>query len=337
MNRPFVLAAATGAGLLAGGCAGTLPLDRPSLQHSHVKPVLTEHSLALACLGDLIDQGGKPRLSVYVRPIPDKTVPSRYEDRRLSLGGKWWLHTAIDKIGSERVVSVTSRERARQSDHYIEITGAWTQDDFEAGRRRAELDAGRSGSSTDVGLFAGTRSSFDVIAGDFISVRNGQVVHATAISLAVGSRRDGMGLRIQSGVYDVELDLSTTVNEGPQFAQRRITEAAALVHVGRAFDIDYRPCIEMGWASSAEYQAHLHAYLAMPADERHRTLQKALRKAGYQPGAPDGVWGANSSRAMMRFQADLGLPISGRPSAEMHSALLRAGSKGPEVPGNANP
>jgi hypothetical protein len=120
----------------------------------------------------------------------------------------------------------------------------------------------------------------------------------------------------------LRLDLSTSVNEGPQFAQRRIAEAAALVHVSRAFDIDYRPCIEMSWASSSAYQERLRAYLDKPRNERDRAVQQALREAGYKSGPADGIWGQNSARALMRFQSDRGLPVTGRPSAEAYMALL---------------
>lgn len=323
MKRLMTLIAlpAVAAGL--SGC-NTLPVnDRPSLQENHVKPVLTEHSLALACLGDLIDQTNLPQLSVYVSPIQDQTVPTRFEERRLSLGGEWWLHTAINKIGSDRVVSVTSRAVAQSTPNYIEISGAWTQDDFSVGQRNAELDARRSGSLTDFDVLAGTRRSIDVIAGDFLTVRNKRVMHATAISLAIGTQRGGFGLRIQDATYDVAVDLSTSVNEGPQFTQRRIAEAAALVHVSHAFDIDYRPCIALSWASPTAYQKHLKDYLSEPVAGRQRRVQAALQNAGYDPGHPNGIWGPRSANAMMRFQSTRGFPVTGRPSAELYLSLLR--------------
>lgn len=321
MNRLLASVTMPAVAVLLTGCNTTFVNDRPSLQRSDVKPVMTEHSLALACLGDLIDGSAQPPLTVYVNPIADRTVPVRYEKRRLSLGGEWWLHTAINKIGSDRVVSVTSRKVARNSGNHIEISGAWTQDDFSVGNSNAEVNASRAGSVSDFALFGGMRRSIDVIAGDFLSVRNRQVLHATAISLAVGAQRDGFGLRIEDATYDLALDLSTSVNGGPQFAQRRIAEAAALVHVSRAFDIDYRPCIEMSWASSSAYQEHLRAYLDKPKEERNRALQQALRDAGYESGTPDGIWGERSARALMLFQVDRGLPVTGRPSAEAYMAL----------------
>lgn len=322
MNRLLVTVATPAMALLLAGCNTTFVNDSPSLQRTQVTPVMTEHSLALACLGDLIDTSGRPPLTVYVNPIEDRTVPLRFEKRRLSLGGEWWLHNAINRIDSDRVVSVTSLKTARSRGNYIEISGAWTQDDFAVGSSSAEVNASRAGSVTDLDFFAGTRRSIDVIAGDFLSVRNREVLHATAISLAVGAQRDGFGLRIEDATYDLALDLSTSVNEGPQFAQRRIAEAAALVHVSRAFDIDYRPCIEMSWASSSAYQERLRAYLDKPRNERDRAVQHALREAGYKSGPVDGIWGQNSARALMRFQSDRGLPVTGRPSAEVYMALL---------------
>jgi len=87
-----------------------------------------------------------------------------------------------------------------------------------------------------------------VIAGDFVSARDGRVIHASGISLMVGSGQTGLNLRIEDGGDSFELDLSDSHNEGPQFAQRRITEAAALVHVAHAFRLDYRPCMTAGWS-----------------------------------------------------------------------------------------
>jgi hypothetical protein len=89
----------------------------------------------------------------------------------------------------------------------------------------------------------GARRSFDVIAGDFVSSRSGQVTHAAAISVVVSSSRAGMNLEVEDGNRTLSLDFSQQSNDGPQFAQRRIAEAAVMVHMARAFGVDYRPCI----------------------------------------------------------------------------------------------
>jgi hypothetical protein len=323
MSRIVSAAGAAISAIALGGCTPPLVNDQFSLYRHDVQPVMTEHSLALACLGELIDQSGRPRLTVYVDRIDDKTVPKRFEDRRLSLGGAYWLHTAIDKISSERVVSTTSRKRGQGAGNSIVLAGAWTQDDLGVGRAEGSFDGRWEGGSRDTDLFLGARRSTDVIAGDFLTVRNGIVQHATAISLAIDADRSGFGLRIEDGSRDLAFDLTRSTVEGPQFAQRRIAEAATLVHLARAFDVDYRPCIEVGWASAPAFQERAAAYFAMTPGERHRALQEALNAAGYDVGSADGVWGARSRNALMAFQAGRGLPPTGRPSVQAYLALQR--------------
>ncbi|OYW87175.1 MAG: hypothetical protein B7Z23_14120, partial [Pseudomonadales bacterium 32-61-5] len=119
------------------------------------------------------------------------------------------------------------------------------------------------------------------------------------------------------------VELGNSSSDGPQFAQRRIAEAAVMVHVAHAFEVDYRPCIETAWASPGSYAANVQAYGRMSAGERHRAVQQALARAGHPGGAADGVWGEQSSRALMRFQAANKLPVTGRHSAEVYAELLR--------------
>ena len=321
----YRMAIALSCALLTGGCAMYTVNDQPSLNRTQLEPVTTEHSSALVCLGDLIDQSGKQALKVYVQPIPDKTVPTRFEKRRLSLGGAWWLHTAIDRISSDRVISLTNRPKHRKGENIIEISGAWTQDDMEVGNGSAEISGLGIGKRLSE-FFLGAQRRIDVIAGDFLTVRDGQVKHATAISLAVDSRRAGFGMRIQDGSRDYAIDLAEGANEGPQFAQRRIAEAAILAHIGNAFDINYRPCIEAGWVNPAKHQLKIRNYLSLTQKERNLAIQKALVEVGYELGKPDGIWGQQSSFALMSFQSDRGLPITGHPSVPVYATLLQQGS-----------
>ena len=244
MNHKLMLATAAIGVLTLSGCATTLTNDRPGLDRRAITDVDTDYSLGLSCLGKRIDRTRKAPIMVYVDHIDDLTVPERYDGRRLSSGGKWWLHTAINKIGSRRVQAVTASttKADRGNPNHLVLTGAWTQDDQEVGRTGAMFDALLS----DFGINIGGRESFDVIAGDFVSSRQGRVVHASAISVAVSSRNAGFNLQVEDGDREFGLDFSRSAKEGPQFAQRRIAEAAVMVHIARAFDVDYRPCIEPG-------------------------------------------------------------------------------------------
>lgn len=241
-HRPLAFAVLLGTLGLAG-CASS-PVDRgPAGQPARVAPVTTEHSEALACLGQMIDRKRAPRLTVFVADIEDRTVPERFEGRRLSGGASWWLHTAIGKLGTDRVVStLESPGKAVDTANHLVLSGAWTQDDMKVGKLGGELAAIVS----KLGIGFGASRSFDVIAGDFVSSRQGRVVHASAISVAVSSRNAGFNLQVEDGDREFELDFSRSAKEGPQFAQRRIAEAAVMVHIARAFDVDYRPCIEPG-------------------------------------------------------------------------------------------
>ena len=322
MKTPIPALGITAAALFGlGGCA-TLVNDQASDYRSTVNPVMTEHSLALSCLGELIDRSGKPVLTVFVDDVPDTTVPRRFDERRLSSGGAWWLHTAIDRLGTDKVRSADA-DRTRPRGNHIVLEGAWTQDDADVGRGGADASGRRR---TGTGLFDlgfGLQRRTDLIAGDFMSSRGGHVLHASAISVAVNAADASFGLRIQDGRNTFGIELGKRSNDGPQFAQRRIAEAAVMVHVARAFDVDYAPCIELSSASPASYAASVQAYGRMLPADRHRAVQQALARAGHPAGAADGVWGEQSARALMRFQAAHRLPVTGRHSAEIYATLLR--------------
>ena len=322
MKTPIPALAVTAAALFGlGGCA-TLVNEQASGYQSPVNPVMTEHSLALSCLGGLIDRSGRPTLTVFVEDVPDTTVPRSFEERRLSSGGAWWLHTAINRLGSDKVRSA-SAERAKPGGNHIVLEGAWTQDDSDVGKGGVDASGRRRTGSGLFDLGFGFQRRADVIAGDFLSSRNGRVLHASAISVAVNSSNASLGMRIEDGRNSLGVEMGNSSSDGPQFAQRRIAEAAVMVHVAHAFDVDYRPCIETAWAAPGSYAANVQAYGGMPASERHRVVQQALARAGHAPGTADGVWGEQSARALMRFQAAKRLPVTGRHSAEVYAELLR--------------
>ncbi|MBA4264173.1 MAG: hypothetical protein C0453_03745 [Comamonadaceae bacterium] len=238
--RKIPLIGAAMAMSLLSGCA-TLSDGTSLLPVGQVAAVDTDYSLGLSCLGKRIDRSGQSPLLVHVDPIADQTVPRNFEERRLSSGGKWWLLTALQKLNAANVRIVTedgSRADPRNPSHLV-LSGAWTQDDLELGGQEAGIKAW----IPKVVLDLGARRSFDVIAGDFVSTRSGRVAHAAAISVVVHSGRAGMDLKVEDGDRKLSLGFSQRLSEGPQFAQRRIAEAAVMVHMARAFGVDYRPCI----------------------------------------------------------------------------------------------
>ena len=58
--------------------------------------------------------------------------------------------------------------------------------------------------------------------------------------------------------------------------------------------------------------------------DRIANLQRALRRLGYDPGPVDGIPGARTRAAIRAFQTDAGLPVNGRISERLESAVLAA-------------
>lgn len=308
-----------------GGCASLAPNQQASTYSTQVKPVMTEYSQALHCVGQLIDSSDAKPLTVYVRDIDDETVPTRYRHRRLSRGGAWWFHTAIDKMRSDKVTSIVKLppKKQRASANILVLRGAWTQDDQKVGvnEKSVGFKNADGGWIDRLGWFS--EQHISVIAGDFVSTKSNQVMHASAISLAVNNSDNSYELRIDDGSRRLNLGLTNDVNEGPQFAQRRIAEAAALVHVARAFQIDYRSCVEQGWSNPSTYTTQMREYATATHEQQYQKMQRALSAAGYYEGNIDGVWGSQSAQALMLFLTEQGAAPVGQPSAEHFAMLIK--------------
>lgn len=308
-----------------GGCSSLTANQHASRYETDVKPVMTEYSHALSCVGELIDSSTAEPLMVYVRDIDDETVPSRYRERRLSKGGAWWFHTAIDKMQSERVTSTlkSPSKKQRKNGHFLVLSGAWTQDDIEVGNNGQNIGFNNLGGGIldRFGWFNNQQTS--VIAGDFVSTKEGNVIHASAISLAVNGSDNSYELRIDDGSRRLDMGLTHEVNEGPQFAQRRIAEAAALVHVARAFDIDYKSCLQQDWSNPSHYKSKMNHYITSSTQEQHEQMQSALSAAGYYSGDIDGKWGLQSKQALNVFLAEQRLVPGGNPSAHVYGLLIK--------------
>ncbi len=287
---------------------------------AEITPVVTEHSFGLQCLGSIIDESNLQPILIKVDKIRDRTIPARLNDRsRLSQAGEWLVHTAISKLETERVRSTigkTDRPRA------ITITGAWTQDD-ELLRRSGGLGA--------IGWVTGKltlrgRQSYDYIAGDFVTTQRGVVLFSTAIGVVLGSRSVDAKLFVENGDEFAEIGFEGRWADGPQLAQRRIAEAATLIHVANYYKLDYRPCLESGWGDPDTFRDSLASYASMRTRDRNLAVQTRLANLGYSPGSIDGLWGQTSRQALMAYQAANRLPATGKPSAVIF-ALLNSGAR----------
>jgi len=304
--------------MINSGCSSLTTLDYAAAGRSQVTPVMTEYSLGLTCLGELIDQTNKPPVTIYVDDINDRTIPDRFEKRRLSHGAKWWVYTALNKIGSHRIHAITKKYKlSGENSNCLVFSGAWTQDDVNV----KKIGGGVKAQLGDFYFGIGASRTFDVIAGDFVSAVNGKILYASAISVAVAHGEEKALLKVEDSDSSFAVDVSDTMNEGAQCSQRRIAEAAVMIHLSRYFGINPQSCIEAGWAAPQRFRERLDEYKSLSNRAQIKALQRELQQAGYNPGPVDGRWAGRSSRALMRFQADQGYPVNGRRSALAYAIL----------------
>lgn len=319
----FSLSAIALAGLSACGSLDVIEPRDPGLNaKSEVTPVLTEHSFALQCLGSLVDESNVQPIVIEVDSIRDRTIPDRLNDlSRLSQASEWLVITAISKMETRRIRSTRDAEDSATRPAFV-IDGAWTQDDEllrqSGGLGDLEWLTGR--------LRLGADRRFDYIAGDFVTEVDGVIEFSTAIGVFVGADDIEARLLVDDGVNSASVGFDARWADGPQLAQRRIAEAATLIHVARFFEIDYRPCLESGLGDPARYRASLQRFDSMSAHDRQRAAQSALAELGYNPGRIDGAWGDQSRGALMAFQAERGIPVTGELSSSVF-ALVEFGAK----------
>lgn len=319
-NQPPLRAALCAVSIFAmSACAAIEAPSMPRLGAAEVTPVLTEHSMGLQCLGALIDDSGMAPIVIGVGDIRDRTIPARFNDRtRLSQAGEWLVVTAISKMETDRVRSALEEEvEDRKIKTSFTITGAWTQDDELLRQSAGIADLGWL--TGRLGLSGARR--FDYVAGDFTSSRNGVVEYSTAIGVFLGANQVRASLLVEDGVNFAEIGFDARWADGPQLAQRRIAEAATLIHVAHALKIDFRPCLESGWGDPVAFRANLEEYERMAQIDRDRAFQLALFQAGMDPGAIDGRWGQKSRTALQTWQSQKGLPVTGRPSPAVYALL----------------
>jgi hypothetical protein len=324
-------AAAMAAFLTTTACAHT-ELDAAMLRKgSAVTPVFTEHSAGLRCLGGLIDQSGAAPIDVLVRDIDDATVPRFNEERRLSLGGSFVLHTALSRLESQKVAGTLDGDA--RGPRVLVLSGAWTQDD----QRASDGGVGVRARAGNVSARIGARSSSDFIAGDFASSIGDRVLLSTAVGVALSRSGQDATLIVDDGREGAEVGLDRRSVQGAQMAQRRILEAVAIVHLANFFKLDYRACLEASYAAPDAFIGALEGYAKMSAVERIKAVQRELARTGHLKGAADGKWTEASRAALSAFQVERKLPVTGRASGVLFAFLATAPTAPAVAPAPAKP
>lgn len=304
------------AALALGACGSVAPAPSAFQARAPISAIQTNEAEGLRCLGRLIDASPRGPVDVVVGRIHDRTVPRRFEDRRLSKGGEWWVHTAIAKMNTRKVGSLDRGDADGIGAGALVFEGAWTQDDRVGVEGSSELSAVLG--NVAFSLFGDVE--YDLIAGDFTTVRNGRVTYASAVGAVIGAGSGDAEFFVRDGRDSYAFAIGGGVIEGPQMAQRQITEAALAAHLASYYGVDYRQCFVSRDGGEASYSA-------MSPRERNLALQRNLRTLGHYDGAIDGIWGPRSTAALRRFATDSNLPTSDRPTEALFLAARDAAAQ----------
>ena len=328
--------------LALGACGSIAPGHKAFQARAPISAIDTDQTAGLRCLGRLIEASPRGPVEVVIGSIRDRTTPPEFRDRRLSRGGEWWVHTAIANLGTTKVRSSepgsTSGSTSGSGGRQLHFEGAWTQDD----RVGLEGDAEFAAVIGSVAFSLFGEVEYDLIVGDFTTVRNGRVTYASAVGAVISAGSGDSEFFIRDGRDSYAFDIGAGVTEGPQMAQRQITEAAVAAHLAAYYDVDLRSCLVVRGAErrtaavgttaspTAAPTAGLtgnERYAELSPRQRHLGLQQALKTLGHYQGRIDGIWGPQSAAALQRFAQQAQLPASDRPTAQLYQAARDAAAR----------
>ena len=141
--------------------------------------------------------------------------------------------------------------------------------------------------------------SIDLAAG---AVMKMWAVGAGALALALGGCGDGTDRTMSSADGGAGLNPSTSLT----MVQDVLRSTAA----GARTASDRADPVKPAWRNGSHATAN-----------DVKTVQSNLAAIGYRPGAVDGVAGARTRAAIRRYQADNGLPVSGKLSPELAQSI----------------
>lgn len=115
---------------------------------------------------------------------------------------------------------------------------------------------------------------------------------------------------------DPQIQTTKSAFHRPARRRRSVLPAlTALLLAGGALTLAPVPAAAQdGWQSPGYEEA---------ADRDIQELQRALDRAGYDPGPIDGRMGPGTRDALRDFQRDNALPVTGRPTAQVRAALMQ--------------
>jgi peptidoglycan hydrolase-like protein with peptidoglycan-binding domain len=333
---------------LAGMMTGCAISPRDNINHFEriptentpvVPPVrsISSFSDGLQCMDRMLRDYRVPQTLVTSKIIPDASG-------KVSVGTKEMVITAlsvmsrtsgtfryvdyeVDALRQDTVQNLTTllmnagQMRLQKPQLYISGSVAFMDQNVSVSRMGGGISARNweSGYSRD---FIGTVFGMELHLGDFatrtllpgVDSANQIVVSNAAHGFDVGGRIRKTG---------VQFNFSREISQGTGTAVRTLVELGVIELVGKWARVPYWQCLALDQAHP-EYQAQMRAWWEdMAADERMRLFQNALRSSGYFNGAVDGKPSAQLKDAVMRYQADQHVGVTGNVNYETYERLAK--------------
>jgi Domain of unknown function (DUF4384)/Putative peptidoglycan binding domain len=141
------------------------------------------------------------------------------------------------------------------------------------------------------------------------------------IIVANAARGVDLGGRIRK--TGVQFNLGQEVSQGTGPAVRTLVELGMVELVGKWARVPYWQCLALD-QTHPEFQYQLREWWqSMSADERMKLFQTGLRSQQYFQGSVDGLASAALKDAVMRYQADRQVVVTGNLTYETYEQLVR--------------
>lgn len=176
-----------------------------------------------------------------------------------------------------------------------------------------------SGYSRD---FIGTVFGLEMHLGDF-ATRTLIPGVESANQLVVGNAAHGFDVGGRIKKSGVQFNFSREVSQGLGPAVRTLVELGLIELVGKWARVPYWQCLSMD-QTHPEFQAQMRAWWDdMNGDERVKLFQNALRSSGYFNGNADGKPSPALREALIKYQADNDIVVTGNMGYETYERLTK--------------
>ncbi len=178
-----------------------------------------------------------------------------------------------------------------------------------------DLGATRDLMSTAIGLelHLGDFSSRTLLTG--VDSSNTIVLANTAVGVDAGGRIKKTG---------VQFNFGREVSQGTGPAVRTLVDLGLIELVGKWARVPYWQCLALD-QTHPEYQSQMRDWWdGMGSEDRIRLFQNTLRSAGYFKGAVDAKPSTQLRDAVMKFQADKNVVVSGNIGFETYERLAKS-------------